>query len=209
MSGSILHAYTCKFYHRSMMQNASVSMSHEDLPTVMCWLQNVLHSCAQHAGRALLRTLHAPLRHDLYCAVLGAYAIWASVAAAARLHGLVQRTRGGRAMMTELQGWLVTAARLGLLAFLTLIVVPFMAGLYLDLVMLPFRQVCCLACCEGLCVGRWLMGQGLCRFGRVFVCSPVSLVTACASVCFSLSTMVCPDCRQLSEVWHGLLSCMQ
>ena len=103
-----------------------------------------LDSCEQRAGRALLRSVHAPLRHDLYCAVLGAYAIWGAAAAATRLHGLVQRTRSGHAMITELQGWLLTLARLGLLAFLTLIVIPFMAGLYLDLVMLPFRQVCCL-----------------------------------------------------------------
>ena len=105
----------------------------------------VLDSSGRRAGRALLRSMHAPLRHDLYCAVLGAYAIWGAAAAATRLHGLVQRTRGGHAMLTELQGWLLKLARLGLLAFLTLIVIPFMAGLYLDLVMLPFRQVCCLA----------------------------------------------------------------
>ena len=123
------------------MQNASISM----LDLVHC---SVLDSSERHAGRALLRSVHAPLRHDLYCAVLGAYAIWGAAAAATRLHGLVQRTRGGRAMFTELQGWLLTLARLGLLAFLTLIVIPFMAGLYLDLVMLPFRQVCCLACCS-------------------------------------------------------------
>lgn len=106
----------------------------------------MLDSHEEYAGRALLRSMHAPLRHDLYCAILGAYALWGAAAAAARLHGLVQRTRGGHAMLIELQGWLLTLARLGLLAFLTLIVIPFMAGLYLDLVMLPFRQVSCLAC---------------------------------------------------------------
>ena len=107
----------------------------------------VLDSREGHAGRALLRSVHAPLRHDLFCAVLGAHVIWGAAAAATRLYGLVQRTRGGRAMLTELRGWLLTLARLGLLAFLTLIVIPFMAGLYVDAVMLPFRQVCCLACC--------------------------------------------------------------
>ena len=72
---------------------------------------------------------------------MGAYAIWASAAAAHCLHGLAQRTSSGSAMMREVWGWLLTLARLTLLAFLTLIVIPFMAGLYLDLVMLPFRQV--------------------------------------------------------------------
>ncbi len=41
--------------------------------------------------------------------------------------------------MKEVQAWLVMLARLNLLALLGLIVIPFMAGLYLDLVMLPFR----------------------------------------------------------------------
>ncbi|KAL3131681.1 hypothetical protein ABBQ38_007973 [Trebouxia sp. C0009 RCD-2024] len=90
-------------------------------------------------GRGLLRSMHAPLRHDLYCAVMGAYAIWGSAAAAHCLLGLAQRTTSGSAMLRELWGWLLTLVRLTLLAVLTLIVIPFMAGLYLDLVMLPFR----------------------------------------------------------------------
>lgn len=98
-------------------------------------------SHAADAGRALLHSVHAPLRHDLYCSVLGAYAMWGSATAAHRLHTLVQRTTSGSAMLRELLGWLLTLARLSLLAFLTLIVIPFMVGLYLDLVMLPFRQV--------------------------------------------------------------------
>ena len=83
--------------------------------------------------------------------MLGGYVIWGSAAATVRVHGLVQRTSSGRALLTELQGWLVTAVRVGVLAFLTLIVIPFMAGLYLDLIMLPFRQACCLTCCWWVC----------------------------------------------------------
>ncbi|KAL0020826.1 hypothetical protein WJX79_004115 [Trebouxia sp. C0005] len=90
-------------------------------------------------GRAALRALHAPLRHDLYCAVLGAYILWGAAALALRVHSLVQRVSGGAAFVKEVQAWLVMLARLSLLALVGLIVVPFMAGLYLDLVMLPFR----------------------------------------------------------------------
>ena len=98
----------------------------------------------------MLKALHAPLRHDLYCAVLGGYVIWGAATAAVGVQRLVQRTSGGRAMIRELQGWVTASVRVGALAFLTLIVIPFLAGLYLDLVMLPFRQACCLTragCC--------------------------------------------------------------
>ncbi len=91
------------------------------------------------AGRTALRALHAPLRHDLYCAVLGAYILWGAAALVLRVHSLVQRATGGVAFLKEVQAWLVMLARLSVLALLGLIVIPFMAGLYLDLVMLPFR----------------------------------------------------------------------
>lgn len=91
------------------------------------------------AGRTALRALHAPLRHNLYCAVLGAYILWGAAALVLRVHSLVQRATGGLAFLKEVQAWLVMLARLSVLALLGLIVIPFMAGLYLDLVMLPFR----------------------------------------------------------------------
>lgn len=105
--------------------------------------------------------------------------------------------------MTELQGWLITSARLGLLAFLTLIVIPFMAGLYLDLVMLPFRQAYCLTCCESLRAGRCLIGQGLCLSGRVFVCSPLP----CNSLCICVHQF--DRLPTAFRVWRCLLRCMQ
>ncbi len=89
----------------------------------------------------VLGAMHAPLRHDIYCAALGAYAIWGTAALAAHVHRLLQRSTGGSAFLREVQGWMVTAARLTVLAFLGLILIPFMAGLYLDLVMLPLRLV--------------------------------------------------------------------
>ena len=162
---------------------------------------SVLDSHEQHAGRALLRSVHAPLRHDLYCAVLGAYAMWGAAAATIRMHGLVQRTRGGRAMLTELQGWLLTLARLGLLAFLTLVVIPFMAGLLLDLVMLPFRRVCCHAYRRrppcSLCMGI------LCLSGEACVLASnqgFSLVPASASVCFAQVAFAFPNQEQSSRI---------
>lgn len=91
------------------------------------------------AGRSALRALHAPLRHDLYCAVLGAYILWGAAALALHVHSLVRHVTGGAALVKEAQAWLVMLARLSLLALLALVVIPFMAGLYLDLVMLPFR----------------------------------------------------------------------
>ena len=94
--------------------------------------------------------------------------MWGSAAAASRLHGLIQRSRSGRAMLRELQGWLLTLARLGFLAFLTLIIIPFMAGLYLDLVMLPFRQVCCLVYCNTLPC-RPFMEEGRCLIASASV----------------------------------------
>ena len=60
---------------------------------------------------------------------------------AVRVHSLVRRCTGGAALVREGQAWLASLARLTLLALLGLILIPFMAGLYLDLVMLPFRSV--------------------------------------------------------------------
>ena len=88
--------------------------------------------------------MHLPLRHDLYCAVVGAYVIWGAAASAAHVRGILQRAQHAAvpdsAVANEVQDWLAMLIRTTAMAFLGLIVVPFMAGLYLDLVMMPLRS---------------------------------------------------------------------
>ena len=85
--------------------------------------------------------MHLPLRHDLYCTIVGGYAIWGLAAAAVHLHRMLKCSAPGTTIVAEVQGWLVTLVRLTVLSFLGLIIVPFIAGLYLDLVMMPLRSV--------------------------------------------------------------------
>ena len=93
-----------------------------------------------------MQAIRLPLRHDLYCALVGAYAIWAAALVAIRVYKLSQRAYD-TALLKEAAGWLLTLARVGLLGCLGLVVIPFMAGLYLDMVMLPLRLVS---------IGYWL-----------------------------------------------------
>lgn len=92
------------------------------------------------AGHAILRAVHLPLRHDLYCALVGAYAIWGIAFVAVQLHSLSQRV-SRTSLFREAATWLLTLGRVAILGVLGLVVVPFMAGLYLDMVMLPLRSV--------------------------------------------------------------------
>lgn len=101
---------------------------------------HVAHPQLMHvgAGGVILKAVGLPLRHDLYCALVGAYAIWGFSWLGIRLFKL-SRQAGDAAVLTEAAAYCAVLARLGLLSFLGLIVVPLMAGLYLDMVMLPLR----------------------------------------------------------------------
>lgn len=91
------------------------------------------------AGHAILRLVHLPLRHDLYCSLVGAYAIWGAAIAAVKVYTLSQRA-DDTGIVKQMAAWLVTLARVGVLGCLGLVVIPLMAGLYLDMVMLPLRS---------------------------------------------------------------------
>ena len=100
-----------------------------------------LVTCHDHfvTGHAILRLVHLPLRHDLYCSLVGAYAIWGAAIAAVKVYKLSHRA-DDTGVIKQMAAWLVTLARVGLLGFLGLVVIPFMAGLWIDMVMLPLRS---------------------------------------------------------------------
>lgn len=69
--------------------------------------------------------------------------MWGIAALGVQGQCLLHRSSGGSALLREVQGWFVMLIRLTVLALLGVIIIPFMAGLYLDLVMLPLRSVSC------------------------------------------------------------------
>ena len=97
--------------------------------------QQVMHV---GAGGVILKAVGLPLRHDLYCALVGAYALWGLSLLGIRLVNISRRA-GDAAVLSEAAAYCAVVARLGLLSCLGLVVVPLLAGLYLDMVMLPLR----------------------------------------------------------------------
>ncbi|CAL5223373.1 g5878 [Coccomyxa viridis] len=91
-----------------------------------------------HTGRLLLSLLHVPLRHDMYVAAAGCYALWAlarligwarSVVMSPSIAGVLQKL--GRGIWTCVGAVMLVVTALGLLSLMT--------GVLADLVLAPFR----------------------------------------------------------------------
>ncbi|KAK9812860.1 hypothetical protein WJX72_004825 [[Myrmecia] bisecta] len=89
-------------------------------------------------GHAIFKLLRLPVRHDLYSTAMGLYALWGLATAAQRVCQLAQ-AGNSRTCLRVVTKWLRLWAKVAVLVLLSVVVLPLMVGVFIELLAMPLR----------------------------------------------------------------------